>query len=293
MPFNNNNNNNLVAVITGLSKGIGKSIAEDFVKSGYNVLINSSDEHDLKTVVEELSNSIGNKSKISYFAGDISNQNFSEALMDEAIKKFGRIDVLINYEKISNDSKEIDDTEIKSEIDLQQKAYFILEEYETIDSKKKGIYYSIRAAVKRMLAGNGKNYSIVNISSCQGCLTQKEVKTYTESKFGIDPYVDSMANIETLTKTIALELADKGIRVNGIVPGMVLDDMNEEILNDSNKISFKEKEIPLKRIAKPKEISKVALFLASSDASYITGAMIPVDGGLTLSRPTYFVEVAE
>ncbi len=287
------NNDNVVAVITGLSKDIGKAIAEDFIKSGYNVLINSSDKQELKIVTEEILNSTGNKSKVSYFAGDISNQNFSEALIDEAIKKFGRIDVLINYEKITKDEKKIDITEINSEIDLQKPAYFILEEYENMDPKIKGIYYCIKAAVKRMLTGNGKNYSIVNISSCKACMTQKEVNTYTESKFGIDPYVDSMANIETLTKTIALELADKGIRVNGIVPGVVSNEMNEEIIKDPQKKAIEEKEIPLKRFAKPQEISKVALFLASEDASYITGAMIPVDGGLTLSRPTYFVEVTE
>lgn len=286
------NKGGMVAVITGLSKGIGKAIAEDFLRLGYSVLLNSCNERELKAVAEDLlSNFIEKKDNISYFAGDILNQKFSEALMDEAIKKFGRIDVLINYEKIANDLKEIDKTEIDSEIDLQQKAYFILEEYESTDSNIKGIYYCIKAAVKRMLTENIENCSIVNISSSQACMTQNEVNKYAESKFGIDPYTDSMANIETLTKTIALELAEVGIRVNGIVPGIVFDEINDEFIRDSQKQTTKEKEIPLKRFATPQEISKVVLFLTSPDASYITGAMIPVDGGLTLSRPSYFVEV--
>jgi glucose 1-dehydrogenase len=100
-----------------------------------------------------------------------------------------------------------------------------------------------------------------------------------------------MAHIETITKTIALELADLGIRVNGIIPGLVDTDINKEIKGDKQKRIEREKEVPIKRIARVEEISKVALFLASEDASYITGAMIPVDGGLMLSRPNYFIEV--
>jgi NAD(P)-dependent dehydrogenase (short-subunit alcohol dehydrogenase family) len=122
-------------------------------------------------------------------------------------------------------------------------------------------------------------------------MTQKTVDLFTEYNFGVDPYVDSTARLETLTKSIALELADKGIRVNGIVPGLVFNDISQELVKDANKRNYKENEVPLGRIAKPQEISKVALFLASKEASYITGAVIPVDGGLMLKRPTYFTEV--
>jgi glucose 1-dehydrogenase len=85
-----------------------------------------------------------------------------------------------------------------------------------------------------------------------------------------------------LTKTIALELADKGIRVNGIAPGAIATDMNKEVLEDQQKKEKKEQRIPVHRIGQPEEIAKVALFLASVDASYIAGATIYVDGGLTL-----------
>ena len=112
-----------------------------------------------------------------------------------------------------------------------------------------------------MLPNNYDNASIINISSCQGCITQQSVDSFTEYNFGVDPYVDSMARIETLTKSIALGLADKGIRVNGIVPGLVFSDINEELVEDANKRNYKESEVPLGRIAKPQEVSKVALFL--------------------------------
>jgi NAD(P)-dependent dehydrogenase (short-subunit alcohol dehydrogenase family) len=91
-----------------------------------------------------------------------------------------------------------------------------------------------------MLSNNDGNATIINISSCQGCLSQQSVNSYREDNFGVDPYVDSMARIETLTKSIALQLADKGIRVNGIVPGLVLDDIDDELVKDVNKRNYRE-----------------------------------------------------
>jgi glucose 1-dehydrogenase len=88
--------------------------------------------------------------------------------------------------------------------------------------------------------------------------------------------------MEMLTKTAALELADKRIRVNGIAPGAIATDMNKELLENQQEREKKEQQIPLHRIGSPEEIAKVALFLASDDASYISGTTIYVDGGLTL-----------
>lgn len=286
-----NDNNNRTVVITGANKGFGKSIAEEFAKAGYSVLINSLDEQELKVITDDISNILGNNDRIAYLVGDISNENFSEALMEEALGRFGRIDVLINNGKIVIESNIINESDSKTERNLQPSPYFVLEEFEFVSTRTKGIYLCIKAAVKRMLIGDKNNCSIINISSCQECIPQFVADSYTEFKSGIDPYVDSMANIETITKTIALELADTGIRVNGIIPGIVYTDMNREIIENEQKRQQKEMDIPLKRFARPEEISKVALFLASEDASYITGAMIPVDGGLMLSRPNYLMEV--
>jgi glucose 1-dehydrogenase len=88
--------------------------------------------------------------------------------------------------------------------------------------------------------------------------------------------------MEMLTKTVALELADKGIRVNGIAPGSIATDMNKELLENKEEKEEKERQIPVHRIGKPEEIAKVALFLASDDASYVAGTTIYADGGLTL-----------
>lgn len=119
---------------------------------------------------------------------------------------------------------------------------------------------------------NNSNYSIINISSVHGQTPQPESAPYAASKGGM----------QMLTKTIALELAEKGIRINGIAPGAIATDMNKELLENQKEKERKEQEIPVHRIGQPEEIAKVALFLASDDASYVAGTTIYVDGGLTL-----------
>jgi NAD(P)-dependent dehydrogenase (short-subunit alcohol dehydrogenase family) len=289
----NNGNNNRVLVLIGVDNGFGKSIAEDFAKAGYSILLNSLDELEIKKIANDISTTIGSKDRIAYLVGNILDENFSEKLMEEALHRFGSIDVLINNGKVMIEPSKFDSGYKKEEEEPNRQAssYFILEEFEFADARTKGIYQSMRSAVKRMIESQKSNRSIINISSCQGCIPQFVADSYTASKSGVDPYTDSMAHIETITKSVALELADTGIRVNGIIPGIVDTDINKEISENEQKRDQKIKEIPIKRFAHPKEISKVALFLASEDASYITGAMIPVDGGLTLSRPNYFIEV--
>jgi NAD(P)-dependent dehydrogenase (short-subunit alcohol dehydrogenase family) len=191
--------------------------------------------------------------------------------------------------------------------------YFTLEEYEIADLYLKGIYLCIREAVKRMVMGvadkkeknendnknnnnNNKrkksnNYSIINISSPYQSIPKPEADEYTFSMSGVDPFTSSRAGVKSLTKTVALQLAEKGIRVNAIAPGLIATDIiNKELLEKEEKRKEKEKEIPFHRIGEPEEIAKIALFLASDDASYITGNMIYVDGGLSLSRSNYFLE---
>ncbi|MGN6622662.1 MAG: SDR family NAD(P)-dependent oxidoreductase [Candidatus Nitrosocosmicus sp.] len=286
-----NGNNNRVLVLIGVDNGFGKAIAEDFAKAGYAILLNSLDELELKKIAKDISTTIDNEDRVAYLVGNISDENFSEKLMEEALNRFGSVDVLINNGKVMIEPSKFDSGDKEEEPNRQASSYFVLEEFEFADARTKGIYQSMRSAVKRMLNSQKRNRSIINISSCQGCIPQFVADSYTASKSGVDPYTDSMAHIETITKSVALELADTGIRVNGIVPGIVDTDINKEISENEQKRNQKIKEIPIKRFAHPQEISKVALFLASEDASYITGAMIPVDGGLMLSRPNFFVEV--
>ena len=146
------------------------------------------------------------------------------------------------------------------------------------------------------IGAGGGDYSIINISSPYKSIPKVEADAYTYSMSGVDPFTSSRVGIKALTKTVALQLADSGIRVNAIAPGIIatIDTINKQILEDGEeegeKRKEKEKDIPFHRIGTPEEIAKIALFLASDDASYITGSLIYADGGLSLLRSNYFLE---
>ncbi|HZC21601.1 MAG TPA: glucose 1-dehydrogenase [Nitrososphaeraceae archaeon] len=260
--YNSNNNERRVAVITGSSKGIGKAIAMEFANAGYSVIINAKNKEELKQAAEDISNSVKDRERIMPIPGDISQEPVCISLIESAIKQFGRIDVLVNNAGIGGESKKIHE--------LTEKDWD-----EVIDVNLKGAFLCTREAVKNMMkkrGSNNNNYSIINISSVHEQTPHPESAPYSASKGGM----------QMLTKTIALELADKGIRVNGIAPGAIATDMNKELLENQEKKEKKEQGIPVHRIGQPEEIAKVALFLASEDASYVAGTTIYVDGGLTL-----------
>lgn len=255
-----------VAVITGSSKGIGKAIALEFASKGYNVVLNARDERELSGAVNDIRKSLaGDKEQVTYLAGDISQENVCTSLIDHTIKTFGRIDVLVNNAGIGGAQKQI------NELTTAEWDY-------VIDVNLKGAFLCTREALKRMTYDSKTNstrsgYSIINISSVHESIPQPQSAPYSASKGGM----------EMLTKTVALEVADKGIRVNGIAPGAIATDMNRDILEDEQKKKAEEMRIPMHRIGGPEEIAKIAFFLASDDASYMTGTTVYVDGGLTLS----------
>ncbi len=271
--------NDKVVVVTGSSRGIGKAIAKEFAKNGYSVVLNARDEEELKQASKEIEdetkkNDNNNNSKIALVVGDISQEQTSKSLIEEAIKRFGRLDVLVNNAGISGTSKKI--SELTTD-DWEK----------VIDINLKGAFICTRDALKHMLQNYGKNsqsypdvknndngnYSIINISSVHESIPQSESTPYAASKGGM----------MMLTKTVALEVADKGIRVNGIAPGAIATDMNKDMLEGEEKKNQEEQNIPMHRIGRPEEIACVALFLASPAARYITGTTIYVDGGLTLT----------
>jgi glucose 1-dehydrogenase len=262
---NNNNGNGKVAVITGSSKGIGKAIAMEFAKAGYSVVLNVRNEVELTQSADDISESIGDSSRVVSIPGDISQEQACISLIEDTVKQFGRIDVMVNNAGISGESKKI--------YEMTERDWD-----EVIDVNLKGTFLCTREAVKKMMnsksngLGGTNNYSIINISSVHEQTPQPESAQYAASKGGM----------ELFTKTAALELADKGIRVNGIAPGAIATDMNKELLEDQQEKEKKEQQIPVHRIGKPEEIAKVALFLASDDASYVAGTTIYADGGLTL-----------
>jgi glucose 1-dehydrogenase len=254
-------------VVTGSSRGIGEAIALEFAKSGYNVLINSRSNRDLTTSREQILRNVNGSTRVVSFPGDISQEDVSVNLMNKAEDELGNIDVLVNNAGINGPEKSVADISI-SEWD------------EVLNINLKGSFLCSREAIKRMLKygteqqldKKSHDYSIINISS---------VHQITPMPLAV-PYAASKGGIEMLTKTLALEVADKGIRINAIAPGAIATMMNVDILQDENKKKKEENKIPMHRIGEPSEIARVALFLASTEASYITGTTLYVDGGLTL-----------
>ena len=278
-----NNNQKRVVVITGSSRGIGKAIAKEFAKNNYSVLLNARDEKELIETVQEIKNEISDPSQVSYLTGDISEEKICISLIEEAINKFGRINVLVNNAGISGPSQKTNNITSKDW------------DY-VLGVNLRGTFLCTREALKYMTSGGGSssnnnindvkgnnnnnnneydlNFSIINISSVHESIPMPYSAPYSASKGGM----------EMLTKNIALEVAEKGIRINGIAPGAINTPMNKEIMGDPQKKKQEEEKIPMRRIGEPEEIAKVAFFLASTDASYITGTTVYVDGGLTLSQ---------
>lgn len=251
------------AVVTGSSRGIGEAVAVEFAKAGYNLVINSRNAEELSASKEEILRVINDGVEIVTFPGDISQEDVCKGLMDVAEKKLGGLDVLVNNAGINGPEKNTTDIS-GAEWD------------NVLDINLKGSFFCSREAIKKMLSQlkrqDSADYSIINISS---------VHQTTPMPLAV-PYAASKGGMEMLTKTMALEVANKGIRINGIAPGAIATMMNIDILKDEKKKKDEEDKIPMYRIGEPSEIAKVAVFLASTGASYITGATFFVDGGLTL-----------
>jgi glucose 1-dehydrogenase len=256
-----------VVIVTGSGKGIGKSIAKEFAENGYSVILNARDESELKESAKEImGQTVSDGNNIISISGDVSKEENCKSLIDGAISRFGRVDVLVNNAGIKGASKKITDLTTG-------------EWSEVMDINLKSTFFCTREVLKHMLKKNvgnsdiDNNFSIINISSVHESLPQPESVPYAASKGGMQMF----------TKTVALDVAESGIRVNGIAPGTIDTDVNKEVLDDEHKKKQEEQNIPLQRIGKPDEVAKVALFLASSDASYITGTTIYVDGGMSLT----------
>src|SRR5918994_455352 len=277
--------NKKVAVVTGCCKSIGQAIALEFAKEGYRIAINGVDGSALDNASKNIARAISGKdedSRIISFAGDTSSQEIAESLVEQTIRKYGRIDVLINNLELLVSPQRVNSTNnIEAEKPLSP--YFTLEEFEFSDNSLNGGYICTREVAKWMGTNNtiNNNYSIINVSYCPDCIPSSK-----------DPYTSSRESTKILTKTTALELAKLGIRVNGIVPGIIFPTKNEQLgeIGNNNNDDTQKDMIPIKRIGRPREVAQVATFLASDKASYIAGTLVYVDGGLALNRPARFLE---
>lgn len=240
---------NKVALITGSSRGIGRATALLFAKEGAKVVVNYKTE---KNKAEEVVNRIGKQNAVVIQA-DVSQEKEVKRLVEETLKKFSRIDILVN-----NAGEIFRPGDWKADLKTWQK---------TLDTNLTSNWLMIREVVPSMYKQNSG--AIVNVTSVYGFLGAAGVLAYTSAKSGLI----------TLTKSFAKELAPN-IRVNAVAPSNVMTDMTKGA--GPELIELFRQQTPLKRIAVPDEIAKAILFLASDDASYITGEMLVVDGGYSL-----------
>lgn len=240
-----------VGVVTGSSRGIGRAIAIKFAKEGAAVVVNSRKKASAQKVVDEIKKTGG---KAIAVAGDVSKAETAKKLVDAAVKKFGSLDVFVNNAGVVSYS---------NFVDLKEKEWDSL-----MDVDLKGVFLCSQAAARQMIKqGNGGK--IINISSIAGFIGFHDLPHYCAAKAGV---------IE-LTKQMALELALHRINVNSIGPGAIQTEMTKELEGDPKAIEQILTRIPLGRLGQPEEIANVAVFLASDEASYITGVTIFVDGG--------------
>ncbi|MFF2445575.1 SDR family NAD(P)-dependent oxidoreductase [Neobacillus sp. NPDC058068] len=239
-----------VCIVTGSSMGIGEAIAERFAQEGAKVVVNSrSQERADKTTA-----ALKEKGYDVYaIAADMSNKQSVVALMDKTVEKYGRIDVVVNNAGVNR---------IGPSIELSE------EDWRTvIDTNLTGTFFGCQEAAKYM-QGNGG--SIINITSVYGQVCVPMRAAYSSTKFAMNG----------LTKVLAVEWAEKNIRVNGVAPAYIktpLDETDQETggYGDEDVI----RRTPLKRFGTTKEVADVVLFLASDESSYVTGSVYNVDGG--------------
>lgn len=238
------------AIVTGASRGIGRAIAIKLAELGANVVLNYRSS---EASVKEVADAIKEKGvKAIVVQGDVSKFEDAKKIIDTTIEKLGSLDILVNNAGITKDTLLM---RMKEE-DFDK----------VIDVNLKGVFNCTRHAIPKMM--KQRSGKIINISSISGLLGNAGQVNYAAAKSGV----------LGLTKSLAREVASRGITVNAVAPGFIESDMTN-VLSDKIKGEII-KNIPLRRIGKPEDIAETVAFLASPMANYITGQVISVDGGM-------------
>ena len=252
------------AIVTGGASGIGRACALRFAEEGADVTI--ADLAGGDEVVREIE-ALGRSALL--VATDVSNEASVEAMAEAAMKRFGRVDVLVAAAGISH-AGYVTGSGMNRTGDFASGQLLgkpLADFQKVLSVNLTGVLLADRAAARRMIAG-GRGGAIVNVTS---------IAALTPTS-GLGDYCVSQAGAWMVTRVLALELAEHQIRVNAIAPGIVETPMTRVMLGDEAVRAKLLETIPLRRFAKPADVASTVLFLASDDASYITGKSITVDG---------------
>jgi len=242
---------NKVTIITGAAQGIGLACGERFAREGARVVLADINAEKGEAAAESVRSAGGD----AIFVGcDVGDKAQVVSLVEKAVERYGRLDVMISNAAILH---------IAGILDLEEEDYD-----RVVRVNLKGFFLTGQAAARQMVAQGGGG-SIINMSSIQAVITLPNILTYSICKGGV----------KSLTVSMALALADKGIRVNAIGPGSIATDMVKQLMVDDAARDKLLSRTPLGRLGRPSEVASVAVFLASDESSYVTGETIYVDGG--------------
>jgi NAD(P)-dependent dehydrogenase (short-subunit alcohol dehydrogenase family) len=242
-----------VAVVTGASVGIGATAAKVFAQEGAAVVLTGRRKELLEQVSEEIERTGG---RALVVPGSVTDEAHVRLAVSQAVRTFGKLTVLVNNAGIGEFGQVLHETDDASW-------------HAMLDVNLTGVFRFIRAAVPEMLQGGGG--SIINISSIAGSVGLPLSAAYSATKGGID----------ALTRAIAVEYADAGIRCNAVSPGLIETPMAEPLLKNPDRLAEVLRAYPIARPGKPEEVAHLLVYLASDESRWMTGANIPIDGGMT------------
>jgi NAD(P)-dependent dehydrogenase (short-subunit alcohol dehydrogenase family) len=242
-----------VAIVTGANVGIGAAVAKVLAEEGAAVVITGRRKDLLDQVVLDIQRKKGRALAV---AGSVTDESHVRSVVDQCVRTFGTLNIVVNNAGIGAFGKllhEIDDATW----------------HEMLDINLTGVFRMTRAAVPMMLKNGGG--SIINMSSVGGVIGFSGSAAYGTSKGGL----------ELFTKCVAMDYAQDGIRCNSVCPGLIDTPMAAPLLNNPDMKAEVLAAYPIRRVGTPEEVAKMVLYLASDDASWVTGSSFMIDGGLT------------
>lgn len=241
-----------VVIVTGAASGIGEATAPRFAAEGAKVVLVDRNQTALKKVAGDLS-----PDRTLVHVADVSNSRAAEDMAASAVKQFGRLDVLINNAgvHVGGDPAEVTNDQWRK----------------VMATDVDGVFYGCRAALPHLEKTKG---SIVNTASVSGL----------GGDWGMSPYNAAKGAVVNLTRALAMDMGKKGVRINAVCPSLTRTGMTADMMDDKDLLAKFAERIPLGRVCEPQEIASAIAFLASDDASFMTGANVAVDDGVSASN---------